>query len=183
MKKNYLQPTQPPKSSTAENYLQPTQLASLSSQSHETVETATKPPRNRDETLEENHETEHFFNKKTYFFFMLKKYSVSWFSSGVSSRFRGGFDGFVALRCVGAYSDRGKPRTPPRKARMGATEPNIFPGTMGGNVRMLHGASAAICGQPRAPKTMLICRPGRRKLRTRWSPKPTLFQKAPAFGS
>ena len=65
----------------------------------------------------------------------------------------------------------------------GATEPNIFPGTMGDNVRMLHGASSAICGQPRAPKTMLICRPDRRKLRTVWSPKPTLFPKSAALGS
>ena len=66
---------------------------------------------------------------------------------------------------------------------MGATEPNIFPGTMGDNVRMLLDASAAICGQPRDPQTMLIRRPDRRKLSTRRSPKPTLFPKSAALGS
>ena len=61
-----------------------------------------KPPRNRDETPEENHETEYFFNmKKQYVFFVKKMFGFVVFFGGfvaVSWRFRGGFDGFVALR-------------------------------------------------------------------------------------
>ena len=91
----------------------PARVHANATQSHETVETATKPPRNRDETPEGNHETEYFFNmKKSMFSFVKKMFgfvvflggfvAVSWrFRGGfvaVSWRFRGCFDGFVALR-------------------------------------------------------------------------------------
>ena len=61
-----------------------------------------KPPRNRDETPEGNHGTEYFFNmEKNMFSFVKKMFGFVVFFGGfvaVSWRFRGGFDGFVALR-------------------------------------------------------------------------------------
>ena len=80
----------------------PARVRANATQSHETVETATKPPRNRDETPEANHETEYFFNMmKNMFSFVKKMFGFVVCFGGfvaVSWRFRGGFDGFVALR-------------------------------------------------------------------------------------
>ena len=80
----------------------PARVHANATQSHETVETATKPPRNRDATPEGNHETEYFFNmKKSMSSFVKKMFGFAVFFGGfvaVSWRFRGGFDGFVALR-------------------------------------------------------------------------------------
>ena len=101
----------------------------------------------------------------------------------VSLRLRGGFDGFVDLRFVGAHSDGAGAKETVTEGPKGTTESNAFPGTLGGYCAgSPRRARRDLRAEPRAPNTMLICPPARHKLRTRRSPRPTLFPKSGAFG-
>ena len=75
----------------------------------------TIPPRNRDETPRRTPRNRTFFNMRVHvYFFTLEKCSVSWVSSGVPSRSRGGFAPVsVGRRSVNTQTAPTKPRKNP----------------------------------------------------------------------